>query len=69
MSFAMTNPPETPLAPAGNGTSGVKDQASAPRQMTGLFSQLTPEQREFAMNYKGPTNLGDPAFLIKNTRA
>ena len=38
----------------------------APRKMTGLFSQLTPEQREFAMNYKGPTNHGDPAFLIKN---
>ena len=69
MSFAMTNPPETPLAPAENGTCGAKDQTSAPRKMTGLFSQLTPEQREFAMNYKGPTNLGDPAFLIKNTRA
>jgi len=37
--------------------------------MTGLFSQLTPEQREFAMNYKGPANHGDPAFLLKNTRA
>jgi hypothetical protein len=37
--------------------------------MTGLFSQLTPEQREFAMNYMGPTNHGDPDFLIKNSRA
>lgn len=46
-----------------------EDVTPAPRKMTGLFSQLTPEQREFAMNYKGPTNHGDPAFLLKNTRA
>jgi hypothetical protein len=37
--------------------------------MTGLFSQLTPEQRAFGLGYKGPTNHGDPAFLIKDTRA
>ena len=40
-----------------------------PAELRGLFSQLTPEQREFAMNYKGPANHGDPAFLLKNTRA
>ena len=44
---------------AGNNT-------APPRKMTGLFSQLTPEQREYALNYKGSTNHGDPAFLIKN---
>ena len=40
-----------------------------PAELRGLFSQLTDEQRDFAMNYKGPTDHGDPAFLIKNTRA
>jgi hypothetical protein len=40
-----------------------------PAELRGLFSQLTDEQKQMALNYKGPTNHGDPAFLIKNTRA
>ena len=66
MSFAMTDSPENLHEAAGKRPLCAKAQNPAPRQMTGLFSQLNPEQRELAMNYKGPTNHGDPAFLIKN---
>jgi len=69
MSFAMTDSPENLHEAAGKRPLCSTAQTPAPRKMTGLFSQLTPEQREFAMNYEGPTNHGDPAFLIKNTRA
>lgn len=37
-----------------------------PRPMTGLISQLTPEQLDAALSYKGPTNHGAPEFLVKN---
>ncbi len=36
-----------------------------PRQMTGLFAQLTPEQKAKALSYRGPEAIGDPAFLSK----
>lgn len=36
-----------------------------PRQMTGLWGQLTPEEKAKARAYKGPECHGDPAFLIK----
>jgi hypothetical protein len=69
MSFAMTDSPENLHEAAWKRPLCAKAQNPAPRQMTGLFSQLTDEQKQMALNYKGPTNLGDPAFLIKNTRA
>lgn len=37
-----------------------------PRKMTGLFSQLAPEQQAAALAYRGPENHGDPAFLLKH---
>jgi len=72
----MVEPANTSLRSARDGSFGStslrsasEDVTPSPREMTGLFSQLTPEQREFAMNHMGPTNHGDPDFLIKNSRA
>ena len=36
-----------------------------PREMTGFFAHLTPEQKAKALAYRGPENHGDPAFLLK----
>lgn len=37
-----------------------------PREMTGLFARLTPEQKAAALSYRGPENHGDPAFRLKH---
>ena len=37
-----------------------------PREMTGLFARLTPEQQVAALAYRGPENHGDPAFRLKH---
>ena len=65
----MTRSRKTFLKSARKSLRRTADQFSTPRKMTGLFSQLTDEQKQMALNYKGPANHGDPAFLIKNTRA
>ncbi len=36
-----------------------------PREMTGFFAQLTPEQKAEALSYRGPEAVGDRAFLQK----
>lgn len=36
-----------------------------PREITGFFDRLTPEQKDKALKYRGPENHGDPAFLVK----
>ncbi len=43
--------------------------AVQPREIRGLFSQLTQEQKTIGLGYKGPTNHGDEAFLVKNQQA
>lgn len=37
-----------------------------PREMTGLFARLTPEQQAAALAYRGPEGHGDPAFRLKH---
>jgi hypothetical protein len=34
-----------------------------PREITGFFAHLTPEQKARALKYRGPENHGDRAFL------
>jgi hypothetical protein len=36
-----------------------------PREMTGLFARLTPEQKAFALAYRGPEDHGDHTFRVK----
>ncbi len=33
-----------------------------PRPMTGFFANLTPEQQQAALEYRGDENHGDPAY-------
>ncbi len=54
--FRMSRKPSAELDPIN----------ARPREMTGLFARLTPEQQTAALVYRGPENHGDPAFLIKH---
>lgn len=36
-----------------------------PREITGFFDHLTPEQQAKALNYRGPENHGHPEFRLK----
>ena len=38
------------------------------RELRGLFSQLTDDQKKIGLGFQGPTNHGDPAFLVKNQK-
>ena len=38
--------------------------ARKPLPMVGLFSQLTPEQKKFVLNYDGPSNVGGKEFRL-----
>ena len=44
-------------------------RADAPAELRGLFAQLSDEQKMIALGFQGPTNHGDPAFLVKNQQA
>jgi hypothetical protein len=39
-----------------------------PAELRGLFSQLTDEQKKIGLGFQGPTNHGDPAFLVQNQK-
>ena len=51
---------EKPLA-------GPEPHYCKPRPMTGLWAQLTPEQKKSARAYRGEENHGDPAFGVKRS--
>ncbi len=36
-----------------------------PREITGFFDHLTPEQQAKALGYRGPENHGHPEFRLK----
>jgi hypothetical protein len=36
-----------------------------PREITGFFAYLTPEQQAKALAYRGPENHGDAKFLLR----
>ncbi len=42
------------------GADRLEDELREPREMVGLFSQLTDEQKERALSYDGPINCGRP---------
>jgi hypothetical protein len=40
-----------------------------PREMTGLYAQLTPEQRSVLCNYDGPVNSGGDGYPRNGSKA